>query len=130
MTIDYKDSEEYKNILEITKKQDELYKKIKKEYTNIPPDTIAKFNEIINKLNEWQNSISNLPGLQKMTEILKNYEKEIRENEKLSEIEFEEKYKSQIALSKKLGRSGWGSDIKSQRFGGFFCPVTKKCHHW
>lgn len=107
MTADYKVSEEYKNMLEIAKKQDKLYKNIKKIYANIPPETIAKFNEISNKLNEWQNSISNLPGLQKMAEALKNYEKEIRENEKLSETEFEEKYKRQIALSEKLGRNGW-----------------------
>lgn len=107
MNNDYEDSEEYKKMLEITKKQEKLYENVRKVYTEISPETLARFNEINKRLNQWKSSISNLPGFQKMTEVLKNYEKEVRENENLSETEFEEKYKKQISLSKKLGRNGW-----------------------
>lgn len=104
MNKDFENSAEYKSLLEIAKKQDELIKRV---YSNISPETIARFNEIGERINQWRNSISNLPGLQIMVEALKNYEKEVRENEHLSVAEFEEKYKRQITLSQKLGRNGW-----------------------
>ncbi len=48
-----------------------------------------------------------MPGLLKMAEILKNYEQETRENEGLTELEFEKKYRDEIEWSGKFGRNGW-----------------------
>lgn len=107
MNNDFRNSKELKQVLEIAKKQEELYKRVIKTYTAIPPETLAKFQEINDKLNKWQNSINNMPGLLKMAAMLKNYEQEVRENEGLTESEFEEKYRDEIEWSEKFGRSGW-----------------------
>lgn len=48
-----------------------------------------------------------MPGLLKFAEMLKNYQQEVRENEGLTEAEFEEKYRSEIEWSEKFGKNGW-----------------------
>ena len=91
MSNDFENSQEYRKALEIAKKQQELYKNVTRA---ISPEALAKFQELSDKLNEWKNSLNNMPGLLKLAEILKNYQQEVRETEGLTEAEFEEKYRS------------------------------------
>jgi len=107
MNNDFENSKEFKKALEIVKKQEELYKSIIKTYTAISPEALAKLQELNDKISKWKNSINNMPGLLKMAEILKNYEQEVRENEGLTESEYEEKYRDEIEWSEKFGRNGW-----------------------
>ena len=93
MSNDFENSQEYRKALEIAKKQQELYKNVTKA---ISPEALAKFQELSDKLNEWKNSLNNMPGLLKFAEMLKNYQREVRETEGLTEAEFEEKYPSKI----------------------------------
>ena len=104
MSNDFENSQEYRKAVEIAKKQQELYKNVTKA---ISPEALAKFQELSDKLNEWKNSYNNMPGLLKFAEILRNYQQEVRETEGLSEIEFEEKYRSEIEWSEKFGKNGW-----------------------
>lgn len=101
MSNDFENSQEYRKALEIAKKQQELYKNVTRA---ISPEALAKFQELSDKLNEWKNSLNNMPGLLKLAEILKNYQQEVRETEGLTEAEFEEKYRSEIEWSEKFGK--------------------------
>lgn len=107
MNNDFKNSKEFAKILEIGKKQEEIYKSVIKAYTEMSPETLAKFQEISAQLSKWKKSINDMPGLLKIAEMFKNYEQEIRKNEGLNECEFEEKYNDEIERSEKLGRNGW-----------------------
>lgn len=104
MSNDFENSQEYREALEIAKKQEELYKNVTKA---ISPEALAKFQELSNKLSEWKNSLNNMPGLLKFAEMLKNYQQEVRVIEGLTEAEFEEKYRSEIEWSEKFGKNGW-----------------------
>ena len=104
MSNDFENSQEYRKALEIAKKQQELYKNVTRA---ISPEALAKFQELSDKLNEWKNSLNNMPGLLKLAEMLKNYQQEVRETEGLTEAEFEEKYRSEIEWSEKFGKNGW-----------------------
>lgn len=104
MSNNFENSQEYRKALEIAKKQGELYKNVMKA---ISPEALAKFQELSGKLNEWKNSLNNMPGLLMLAEKLKNYEQEVRETEGLNETEFEEKYRSEINWSEKFGKNGW-----------------------
>ncbi|GLC79432.1 hypothetical protein [Lacrimispora brassicae] len=106
MNNDFENLNEYKIVLEVAKKQEELHKSVIKTYEAMSPETLAEFQEIITRVNKLRD-ISNMPGLLKMAEMLKNYEHEIRDNEGLTELEFEEKYREEIERSEKLGRNGW-----------------------
>lgn len=86
MSNDFENSQEYRKAVEIAKKQQELYKNVTKA---ISPEALAKFQELSDKLNEWKNSYNNMPGLLKFAEMLKNYQREVRETEGLTEAEFE-----------------------------------------
>lgn len=101
MSNDFENSQEYRKALEIAKKQQELYKNVTRA---ISPEALAKFQELSDKLNEWKNSLNNMPGLLKLVEMLKNYQQEVRETEGLTEAEFEEKYRSEIEWSEKFGK--------------------------
>lgn len=87
MSNDFENSQEYRKALEIVKKQQKLYKNVTRA---ISPEALAKFQELSDKLNEWKNSLNNMPGLLKLAEMLKNYQQEVRETEGLTEAEFEE----------------------------------------
>ena len=102
MSNDFENSQEYRKALEIAKKQQELYKNVTKA---ISPEALAKFQELSDKLNEWKNSLKNMPGLLKFAEMLKNYQQEVRETEGLTEAEFEEKYRTEIEWSEKFGKT-------------------------
>ena len=104
MSNDFENSQEYRKALEIAKKQQELYKNVTKA---ISTEALAKFQELSDKLNEWKNSLNNMPGLLKFAEMLKNYQREVRETEGLTEAEFEEKYRTEIEWSEKFGKNGW-----------------------
>ena len=104
MSNDFENSQEYRKAVEIAKKQQELYKNVTKAMS---PEALAKFQELSDKLTEWKNSFNNMPGLLKLAEMLQNYQQEVRENEGLTETEFEEKYRSEIEWSEKLGKNGW-----------------------
>ena len=104
MSNDFENSQEYRKALEIAKKQQELYKNVTRA---ISLEALAKFQELSDKLNEWKNSLNNMPGLLKLAEMLKNYQQEVRETEGLTEAEFEEKYRSEIEWSEKFGKNGW-----------------------
>lgn len=104
MSNDFENSQEYKKALEIAKKQAELCKNVTRA---ISLEALAKFQELSDKLNEWRNSLNNMPGLLKLAEMLKNYEQEVKENEGLTESEFEEKYRAEIEWSEKFGKNGW-----------------------
>ena len=101
MSNDFENSQEYRKALEIAKKQQELYKNVTRA---ISPEALAKFQELSDKLNEWKNSLNNMPGLLKLAEMLKNYQQEVRETEGLTEAEFEEKYRSEIEWSESSGK--------------------------
>lgn len=101
MSNDFENSQEYRKAVEIAKKQQELYKNVTKAMS---PEALAKFQELSDKLTEWKNSFNNMPGLLKLAEMLQNYQQEVRENEGLTETEFEEKYRSEIEWSEKLGK--------------------------
>lgn len=103
MSNDFENSQEYRKALEIAKKQQELYKNVTRA---ISLEALAKFQELSDKLNEWKNSLNNMPGLLKLAEMLKNYQQEVRETEGLTEAEFEEKYRSEIEWSEKFGKNG------------------------
>ena len=64
MSNDFENSQEYREALEIAKKQEELYKNVTKA---ISPEALAKFQELSNKLSEWKNSLNNMPGLLKFS---------------------------------------------------------------
>lgn len=98
MSNDFENSQEYRKALEIAKKQEELYKNVTRA---IPPEALAKFQELSDKLSEWKNSLNNMPGLLKFAEMLKNYQQEVRETEGLTEAEFEEKYRAEIEWEEK-----------------------------
>ena len=68
MSNDFENSQEYRKALEIAKKQQKLYKNVTRA---ISPEALAKFQELSDKLNEWKNSLNNMPGLLKLAEILK-----------------------------------------------------------
>lgn len=104
MSDEFKNSQEYRKAFEMVKKQENLYKNIVKE---ISPETLVKFQELSDRLNEWKNSLNNMPGLLKLAEMLKNYEYEVRGTEGLTEAEFEEKYKAEIERSEMFGKNGW-----------------------
>ena len=104
MSNDFNNSQEYSKALEIAKKQQDMYKY---ETKVISPEALVKFQELSDKLNEWKNSLNNMPGLLKFAEMLQNYQREVRENEDLSEAEFEEKYRTEIEWSEKFGKNGW-----------------------
>lgn len=104
MSNDFENSQEYRKVLEIAKKQEEIYKNVTKA---IFPEALAKFQELSGKLNEWKNSLDNMPGLLKLAEVLQNYEQEVRKTEGLTEAEFEEKYRTEIEWSEKFGKNGW-----------------------
>lgn len=104
---DFEKSEEFRRAVEIAKKQAEMYQGIIKAYANISPEVKTKFQEIADSLNRWKNSLNNMPGLIKVTEMLRNYEQYVRANEGISEEEFEEKYRERIECSKRSGRNGW-----------------------
>lgn len=107
MREDFVNSDEYKKALEITNKQEELYKKVMETSTWFSPEARVKFQELSEKLNNWKNALNNMPGLIKVAEMFKYYENEVKANEGLSEIEFEEKYRFEIERSEKLGSNGW-----------------------
>lgn len=104
MSDEFKNSQEYRKAFEMVKKQENLYKNIVKE---ISPEALVKFQELSDRLNEWKNSLNNMPGLLKLAEMLKNYEYEVRETEGLTGAEFEEKYKAEIERSEMFGKNGW-----------------------
>ena len=104
MSDEFKNSQEYRKAFEMVKKQENLYKNIVKE---ISPEALVKFQELSDRLNEWKNSLNNMPGLLKLAEMLKNYEYEVRETEGLTGAEFEEKYKAEIERSEMFGKSEW-----------------------
>lgn len=99
MSNDFENSQEYRKALEIAKKQQELYKNVTRA---ISPEALAKFQELSDKLNEWKNSLNNMPGLLKLAEILKNYQQEVRETEGLTEAEFEENIDLKLSGVKSL----------------------------
>lgn len=104
MSDEFKNSQEYRKAFEMVKKQENLYKNIVKE---ISPEALVKFQELSDRLNEWKNSLNNMPGLLKLAEMLKNYEHEVRETEGLTGAEFEGKYKAEIERSEMFGKNGW-----------------------
>jgi len=104
MSNDFENSQECRKAFEIAKKQQELYKNLTKA---ISPEALAKFQELSDKLNVWKNSLNSMPGLLKFAEMLKNYQREVRETEGLTEGEFEEKYRTEIEWSEKFGKNGW-----------------------
>lgn len=109
MTNDFKNLQEYRKIPQKTEEQEEIYRNdIKK--------TSSKASAESQEISEYEKLLNDMPGIQKLREILENYQQEFRESENLTEFEFEEKYKSQIERSVKCGRNGWVisnySDIK------------------
>lgn len=102
MNNDFENSNIFKIEYEVAKTQEELHKDVIKPYEAMSPETMATFQEIITRVKRL-GDINNMPGLLKMVEMLKDYEHEIRDNEGLTELEFEEKYREEIERSKNLG---------------------------
>ncbi|MCH5275053.1 MAG: hypothetical protein J1E65_04385 [Lachnospiraceae bacterium] len=107
MSYNYKNSEQFKKAIALAEKQKKLYSKVAEAYANMDPETEAEFQKISTMLSKLKDSIDKMPGVLVMAEILKKYAQEARENEGLTESEFEEKYSDEIKRSENLGRNGW-----------------------
>ena len=100
MINEYLNSEEYKHAIRVAQIA-------QKAYQNISPEAMKIFHETQERLSRLQKTIDELPGLKVLHETLQRVEKEVCENEGLSETEFEAKYSKQIEWYKQFGRNGW-----------------------